>query len=189
MGENNRKEPDGMPEKSPAEAVAMRKFLFCWIPIVIVVLDRLTKYWAQTILKPKKSIPVIGEYVTFTYLENEGAAWGMLSGKINFFVILTALLIVGILLVIARIPSERRYMPMLISFLCLIGGAFGNLFDRIFQGKVTDFISFDVIQFPVFNVADIFVTCSFILLIILVIFVYREEELSFIPLFGTESKK
>ena len=77
---------------------------------------------------------------------------------------------------------------MLISFLCLIGGAFGNLYDRIFQGSVTDFISFDIIRFPVFNVADIFVTCSFILLIILLIFVYREEELSFIPLFGEENK-
>lgn len=176
-------------EQAPEKPAVIRKFLYCWIPIAIVILDRLTKYWAQEYLQPKKSIPVIGNAVTFTYLENKGAAWGMLSGKVNFFVVLTALLIVGILFLVARIPSERKYVPLLITFLCLIGGAFGNLYDRIFQGKVTDFISFDIIRFPVFNVADIFVTCSFLVLMVLVIFFYREEELAFIPLFGNDKKK
>ena len=148
-----------MSEQSPAETVTIRKYLYFWIPVVIVILDRVTKYWAKHVLQPKKSIPIIGDAVTFTYLENQGAAWGVLKGRVNFFVILTALLIAGFLLLIARIPSERRYRPLLISFLCLVGGAFGNLYDRIFQGSVTDFISFDIINFPVFNVADIFVTC------------------------------
>ena len=170
-------------EKTPQR---IRKIVYFWIPILSVSLDLASKYWAKTYLKPHKSIPVIGDAVTFTYLENKGAAWGMLSGKINFFVILTALLIVLFLVLIARMPATKRYRPLLITMLCLLGGAFGNLYDRIFQGYVTDFISFDVIHFPVFNVADIFVTCSFFSLIILFLFYYSEEELSFIPLLGSK---
>ena len=173
------------------EPKPIRKIFYAWIPIVIVILDRTTKYWAEHWLKkqPNMRIPVIGEKVTFTFLENRGAAWGVMQGKVNFFVIFTALLIVLFLFLVARTPSERKYAPLLVTFLMLIGGAFGNLYDRIFQGYVTDFISFDLIHFPVFNVADIFVTCSFILLMILLMFRYSEKELSFIPLFGSDKKK
>ncbi|MBP5490876.1 MAG: signal peptidase II [Lachnospiraceae bacterium] len=173
------------------EPKPIRKLFYAWIPVLIVILDRATKYWAEHWLQkqPNMKIPVIGDYVTFTYLENRGAAWGVMQGKVNFFVILTAVLIVLFLLLVARTPSDRRYLPLLITFLMLIGGAFGNLYDRIFQKHVTDFISFDVIHFPVFNVADIFVTVSFILLMILLMFRYSEKELSFIPLFGSDKKK
>ena len=166
----------------------IRKLYYAWIPVVIVILDLVTKYWASHWLKkqPDGKVPVLGDSVTFTYLENRGAAWGMLQGKINFFVILTAILIVLFLFLVARIPSVRKYRPLLFSFLMVIGGAFGNLYERIFQGYVTDFISFDIIRFPVFNVADIFVTCSFALLMILLLFRYSEKELSFLPFFGSD---
>ncbi|MBP5463490.1 MAG: signal peptidase II [Lachnospiraceae bacterium] len=169
----------------------IRKIYYAWIPVLIVLLDRISKYWATHWLakQPDRKVSVIGDKITFTYLENRGAAWGMLQGKVNFFVILTALLVVIFLLLVARTPSVKHYIPLLITFLVLIGGAFCNLYDRIFQGYVTDFISFDIISFPVFNVADIFLTCSFAVLMILLMFRYSEKDLSFIPFFGPGKEK
>lgn len=180
-----------MSKSNNQELTPMRKIFYTWIPVLIVIIDLATKYWAQNWLQkqPNKKIPVIGEGVTFTYLENRGAAWGMMQGKIDFFVILTAVLIVLFLVLIARTPSQLRYRPILVTFLMLVGGAFGNLYDRIFRGYVVDFISFDIIRFPVFNVADIFVTCSFALLIYLILFKYSEQDLYFIPLFGSKKDK
>lgn len=168
---------------------AMRKLYYLWVPIILVALDQITKIWARASLCGHQPVQVIGEYVTFTYTENKGAAWGMLSGRINFFVIITALMIVAFLWIIAKTPSVGRYRPLLITLLSIVSGSLGNLWDRITRKAVTDFISFDVIDFPIFNVADICLTCGFVVLAILIIFYYKEEELSFIPLFKSGDKK
>ena len=162
------------------------KLRYAWIPVVLIALDRLTKYWANSVLREREYIPVIGDAVTFRYLENTGAAWGSFHGKVDILLILSALLIVGILFVIARIPANKRFRPFTLCLLFIVSGALGNLYDRLVYHHVKDFISFDIIHFPVFNVADIYVTCGTFLLAFLFLFYYKEEELDFLPFFGTK---
>ena len=84
--------------------------------------------------------------------------------------------------VIINLPATRKYMPLLITCTLLVSGAVGNFIDRVRFGYVRDFIYFKLINFPVFNVADCYVTVSVALLIILILFVYKEDDFGFLKL-------
>jgi signal peptidase II len=116
------------------------------------------------------------------YLRNSGAAWGMLSGKINLFLVFTVIVMLIVTYVIINLPATRKYMPLLITCTLLVSGAVGNFIDRVRFGYVRDFIYFKLINFPVFNVADCYVTVSVALLIILILFVYKEDDFGFLKL-------
>ena len=118
----------------------------------------------------------------FSYLRNSGAAWGMLSGKINLFLVFTVIVMLIVTYVIINLPATRKYMPLLITCTLLVSGAVGNFIDRVRFGYVRDFIYFKLINFPVFNVADCYVTVSVALLIILILFVYKEDDFGFLKL-------
>ncbi|MPZ15082.1 MAG: signal peptidase II [Chloroflexi bacterium] len=118
----------------------------------ILVIDQITKGLAQTYLLrlPDLSIPIAGDLLRLTYVANRGAAFGILQEQTVFFVVVSSL-------VIALIIASYRYFPMSSTLLSLalglqLGGALGNLVDRIRYGYVVDFI--DVSIWPVFNVAD-----------------------------------
>ena len=81
-----------------------------------------------------------------------------------------------------RMPVKKRYLPMRIVGILLGAGAVGNLIDRMMQKYVVDFLYFKLIDFPIFNVADCYVTMGAILLAILILFVYKDEELGFLSL-------
>lgn len=140
-------------------------------------LDRITKVLA-TGLMGKPDIILIPGVLQFHYLENTGAAFSLLNGQFVFFFITTPLLCILILFLLSKLPFDnRRYFPLwLIGFL-MLAGALGNLYDRIVYRYVIDFIYFSLINFPVFNVADIYVTCGLILFVLLYIFFYKENEL------------
>ena len=110
------------------------------------------------------------------YLENRGMAFGLFEGKIPVFVILCVLFICVFFYVYARIPRTGYYLPLTITSLIMVSGALGNFIDRVFRKYVVDFIYFSLIDFPVFNMADIYVVCSGILLVILVCFKYKNDE-------------
>lgn len=118
----------------------------------------------------------------FSYLRNSGAAWGMLSGKINLFLVFTVIVMLIVTYVIINLPATRKYTPLLITCTLLVSGAVGNFIDRVRFGYVRDFIYFKLINFPVFNVADCYVTVSVALLIILILFVYKEDDFGFLKL-------
>ena len=103
-------------------------------------------------------------------------AFGLFEGKIPVFVILCLLFFGVFSYVYARIPRNTYYMPLTITSLIMVSGALGNFIDRVFRDYVVDFIYFSLIDFPVFNVADIYVVCSGVLLIILVCFKYKNNE-------------
>ena len=113
-------------------------------------------------------------------------AWGLFQNGQVIFAILTPIAIAAILFLYVRTPWEKEYRPIRIAEVMLIGGAIGNLIDRIFRfdptdgkifhGYVVDMIYVKAIKFPVFNVADMFVTVAFFLMIFLLIFVYNEDE-------------
>jgi len=77
---------------------------------------------------------------------------------------------------VAKMPTEKRFRPLLAFAIQLFAGGIGNLIDRIGLRYVRDFVYFKIIDFPVFNIADVCVTCAVCLLVILVIFVYREKD-------------
>ena len=116
------------------------------------------------------------------YLENRGAAFGILQGQKVVFLICTAAVLAILAFYYNRMPVKKRYLPMRIVGILLGAGAVGNLIDRMMQSYVVDFLYFKLIDFPIFNVADCYVTVGAILLAILILFVYKDEELGFLSL-------
>lgn len=144
---------------------------------VLIALDQITKYAASASLLGSDPIVIFSNVLELLYVENRGAAFGIMNGMRVFFLILAPLVSILLLLAIAKLPASSRYLPLKITFSCIIAGALGNFIDRLFNGYVVDFIYFMPIDFPVFNVADIYVTCSAFALIYLVMFRYTDDEL------------
>ncbi len=161
--------------------------LFSLLPVALIVLDQITKWLTRRHFSKKPDdVALIPKVLYFRYVENRGAAWGILQGRFQILSVLSIILIVCFLYALYKVPKTRRYMPLIIIFIFLTSGAVGNLIDRLVFGFVTDFIYFSPINFPVFNVADIYVTCSVFALCIAILFCYSEEELSFLPFFGSK---
>lgn len=143
---------------------------------VLVFLDQITKIWALGSLRGKNPISLIPGVLEFHYVENRGAAFGIMQNKQWFFLLITVVVLGVLLWMIPKIPENRHYNGLKICLYFIGAGAVGNMIDRIFRKYVVDFIYFRLIDFPVFNVADIYVTVAAILLIILVVFYYKDED-------------
>lgn len=144
--------------------------------LLLVIFDQFTKWLAITKLKGQESFNLIRNVLELEYLENRGAAFGMLQNQRIFFVILTAVMLVGIAYLFLKTPKTNRYLPIRICAVFIAAGAIGNLIDRVIRGFVVDFIYFSLIDFPIFNVADIYVTVTFFVLILLMFFYYTDED-------------
>jgi signal peptidase II len=114
------------------------------------------------------------------YSINKGAAFGILQNQRIFFIISTCLVLAAILYCYHKIPATKKNLPLLALCVSVTAGALGNFIDRIFNGYVVDFLYFKLIDFPVFNVADIYVTLATILLLYLMFFIFKERELDYI---------
>lgn len=147
------------------------------IALAGVILDQLSKYMAVHFLQGTDGIDLIPGVFRLTYLENRGAAFGVLQGQQWFFYIITAVILVVVVLAYVRIPAGRKFLPLQICAVFIVSGALGNLIDRVRLGYVVDFFYFELIDFPVFNVADIFVTVSAVLLAGILLLYYKEEDL------------
>tara|TARA_Y100001933_G_C18915951_1_gene528855 strand:- start:323 stop:787 length:465 start_codon:yes stop_codon:yes gene_type:complete len=142
-----------------------------WILIVAMILiDQLVKYWAVTSLKPIGSIPLIQDVFHLTFAKNTGAAFSILRGKQVFLIVLTSLVIVGLMFLMAKNIKEGGNKMMTLSLALIIGGAIGNFIDRVRLDYVIDYLNFTLINFPIFNAADVFIVVGTGLLAILVIF-------------------
>lgn len=151
----------------------IKAFIGC---LLLVVLDQFTKVLALQNLKGQEPITIIPDVFQLFYVENRGAAFGILQNKQWVFLIITAIVLAALIWALPRMSRERHFLPLRLC-LCFIGaGAVGNMIDRIFRGYVVDFFYFKLIDFPVFNVADIYVTTSAIVLIFLIVFLYKEED-------------
>lgn len=146
--------------------------------IVLVVLDQLTKLWAVSALKDKEAVSVIKGIFELQYLENRGIAFGMFQNKYLIFILFTVIILVAIAYFYVNLPNTRRLIWLRFCLVLLAAGAIGNLIDRIVNNFVVDFLYFKLINFPIFNVADCYVTVSMIILIFLVLFYYKEDEIT-----------
>lgn len=145
---------------------------------ILLAIDQWTKWLACTHLKMKASIPVIKDVFELQYLENCGAAFGMLQGKRIFLLILTFVVFVLLIYVYGRIPEGKRFHALRVLDVLFAAGAVGNMLDRFFRQYVVDFFYFKLINFPVFNVADCYVVIGAIATVLLFIFYYKEEDFS-----------
>ena len=157
--------------------------------ILLVAIDQISKYWAITRLKGQSPITIIPGALQLRYHENTGAVWGILSGKIGFLSILTIILIVILILIYFKIPNTKRHLPIQIIWVFILSGATGNFIDRVYLKYVVDFIYIELIDFPIFNIADNYLTISCVILLILGIFYYKEEDFEFIDNIFKKTKK
>ena len=170
--------------------------------LILIALDQFTKYLAVVFLKNKPAIPIIKDIFELQYLENTSAAFGMdpisllhnifhfdifiqnpelyLNVRMWFFYLLTIGMILLFIWVFMKVPAHKRMIFIDIIIIFITAGAIGNLIDRISQQFVVDFLYFKLIDFPIFNVADIYVTCAAIALLILGIFYYKDEDVEMI---------
>jgi signal peptidase II len=147
---------------------------------LLVLIDQVTKWLAISYLSPKNDgsdIILWNGVFRLSYLENRGAAFGIMAGKSIFLIITTIIVFIAIVWFYLRIPAEKkfRYIKWLVVF--IIAGAIGNFVDRIRFNFVVDFFYFELIDFPIFNMADTYVVCGVILLILFYLFYYKEEDL------------
>ena len=150
------------------------KIPYLAIFIVGIILDYIVKHIVRTNMKIGDTIPLIRGVFHITYTENTGAAFSMLSDKTTLLSVVTVA-VVGLLLFLLLSDKFRGKFACVLVALIASGGT-GNLIDRIFRGSVTDMFDFRLINFAIFNVADIFVTCG-ALLFIIVFFVSKGEVL------------
>jgi len=143
---------------------------------LLFALDQWTKRLAEKHLANEQAIWLIKGVLQLQYLENQGAAFGLMQNKIGIFIFLTTIFLIAAVCVYLILPKTKRFLPLHIITVVLFAGAVGNFIDRIRMGYVIDFIYFSLIDFPIFNVADIYVTLSGIALFIVVVFYYKDED-------------
>lgn len=148
--------------------------------IILVTVDQFTKYIAVLKLKNQPVFSIIDGVLEFNYLENRGAAFGMLQNQKIFFVFVAVIFLGVIVYVLFRTPEGKKYTGLHILLVMIAGGAIGNMIDRLRLDYVVDFIYIVLINFPIFNVADMYVTFATAILVIQVLFVYKENDFNFL---------
>lgn len=143
--------------------------------LVLVGLDQLFKVLAVNSLKGEPSYVLWDGVFELLYVENRGAAFSMLQNARWFFVVLTTIVMLFLLMVV--LSGRYRRFPLLnVSFVLVIGGGIGNLIDRIVNGYVIDYLYFKLINFPVFNFADCCLVVGAILMLAFFFFVYEDTS-------------
>lgn len=162
-----------------------KKWLLCMdllFLIILVFADQFTKHLAVIKLKNRPAFNIIDGVLEFNYLENRGAAFGMLQNQKMFFVFVAVIFLGVIIYVLFKAPEDKKYLPIHFLLTMIAGGAIGNMIDRLRFDYVVDFIYFVLINFPIFNVADIYVTVATAILVIQVLFVYKDNDFNFLSL-------
>ena len=166
------------------------KGIFCAVFLAgiaaLTALDQWTKALAVRYLMNQTPVVLMEGVFQLHYSENRGAAVGLLRGKQFFFFLITLLVLGAAAYMVWHMPPVKRFFPMWFALLLVASGAVGNMIDRVSQGYVVDFLYFNLINFPIFNVADCYVTVGAFLLVVLIFFYYREEEMA---CFSLKNKK
>ena len=138
--------------------------------VCLITLDQLSKIWAVGALSQGNDILLWKNVFHLAYIENKGAAFGMLQGKQWFLIGMTIIVLIGMFFYLTKLPRTKVGNWSRFSFILIISGAIGNLIDRVLLNYVRDFLYFRLIDFPVFNLADIFVVVGVMILLVVIIF-------------------
>ena len=148
--------------------------------VILVITDQLTKHLAVVRLKNQAAYNLINGILEFNYLENRGAAFGVLQNQKYFFVFVALIFIGVIVFVLIKVPTQKKYYSLNILLVMIAAGAVGNMIDRVRYDYVVDFIYLVCIQFPIFNMADIYVTTATVILVFQILFVYKTNDFNFL---------
>lgn len=154
-------------------------FLAVWL----IFMDQITKYYAIHLLKGQGEVSVLGEVLCFRYLENTGAAFSLFHNTSSFMTVVSILTFVVLgffIYAYVKLLKMDKFRSERIAIIFLFGGAAGNLIDRVMHQFVVDFIYVKIIDFPTFNVADCYITCAVIFVIIRLIYCMIKKKESFI---------
>ena len=151
-----------------------RGLLLALFMAAIVAADQITKAIVRAEIPYGHGVPVLPGVVQLTHVENVGAAFSMLGGARWFFLALVFVFFGGVAVLIKRRVIHKA--PELWALAAIGGGALGNAIDRAVSGAVTDMIEPLFMEFAVFNVADVFITCGAIFLVVYVLFFDRNQE-------------
>lgn len=156
-------------------STAKKTALLVLIMVAWIVLDQWTKSLFAAAQVGEKVGSILGGLVNFTLVHNTGAAWGIFSDNTIALGVFSAIVVVVLLVYFAYARSTMNYLQTIGVALIAAGGV-GNAIDRFTQGHVTDFIAVTFIDFPVFNVADIGVTCGVVIFFIGLLLAWRTQE-------------
>lgn len=149
--------------------------------VVVVLFDKITKYIIKNSFSLGESRRIIGNFFRFTYIENTGIAFGLFSDwehPLKMIMLLLLSIVALYFIITIYIKSERKWFTQ-ISFGLILGGAFGNIFDRVAFGRVVDFLDFGIksYRWPFFNIADSAITIGVIILIVTTTFLKQHQEI------------
>lgn len=161
----------------------MNKFLYRpWgiglLTACLIALDQWTKYLAVKFLKGQDPFVIWDGVFEFHYLENRGAAFGMLQGKQTFFIVIGIAVFAFAIYLFRNMSKEKRFIPIRLLIIAILAGAWGNMIDRICYSYVVDFFYFKLIDFPIFNIADIYVSVATVVFMFLILFYYKDDDLN-----------
>ena len=147
---------------------------------VLIFVDQFSKHLAIVNLKDKPAIKLIDGVLELQYLENRGSAFGMLQNQKVFILLVGIVCMAAVLFFLFKLPNEKKFYIVHVLIALIVAGGIGNMIDRLRFDFVVDFISFVLIHFPIFNIADCYIVIAAILLFILFMFVYKDSELEFL---------
>ena len=159
-----------------------KKKILIWDLVCIIVLnlvDRLSKF-ATTYYCENENYTVIDKFFEITYMKNSGGAFGILNNQRFFFIFIALLFISLIIFLLFAMPDDKKYNTLHIWLSFILAGTIGNMADRIVYGYVIDMIYIKKIDFPVFNISDIFMSLGTIFTMIIVLFRLKEKDFEFL---------
>lgn len=144
--------------------------------VCLTLLDQWTKGLAVRFLMGNSPYVIWEGVFELFYSENRGAAFGMLQGRQTLFLLIALCVFAVIAYAMVKLPVSRRFVPLKLCMMAIAAGAAGNLIDRVSHGYVVDFLYFKLIDFPIFNVADCYVTVATAVMMALFLWYYHDEE-------------
>ena len=155
-----------------------RPWVITLMTLLLIFFDQATKGLAVRFLKGQEPFVIWDGVFELRYLENRGAAFGMLQGHQAFFLFTGLLVFAAALYFFRHVSADRKFFPIRMIAVFILAGALGNMADRLRLSYIVDFFYFRLIDFPIFNVADIYVSVGTAVLAVLILFYYKEEELN-----------
>ena len=145
----------------------LRYFL---ISSMVLLLDQISKLLTKQYMVLSQSKKILGDFLRYTYIENPGMAFGIQIGNKMLFTVFSIIASIIVFIYLLRTRGNQRYVKLALAF--ILGGAIGNLVDRLLYGSVVDFIDVGIgeLRWPVFNIADSAVSIGMVLLIVLILF-------------------
>lgn len=155
--------------------ICKTNIIFFIMFVLLTCTDQISKKIADGFLRTD-DIELIPGVLQLHYLENKGAAWGILKNQTWFLITITLVVLVVIAYVFYKLPDNRKFWLLRFGLVLLAAGALGNFIDRMINHYVIDFIYFSLINFPVFNLADCFVCISAVLILYCILFKYKDDD-------------